>query len=64
MENNAELLRRARRKRQLRRQADNEQARPEPVESHAPAHVSRHASYTALMRSHDRMRSRHTGGQS
>ena len=63
MENNAELLRRARRMRQLRRQPGTEKPRQVADENHAPVHVSHHASYTALMRSHDRMRSRHMGGQ-
>lgn len=63
MGNNAELLQRAKRMRQLHRQSGMEKPQQAMKENHAPAHVSNHASYTALMRSHDRMRSRHMSGQ-
>jgi len=64
MERNGELLLRARRMRQLRRQSGGQAQQRGEGEARPPAHVSHHASYTALMRSHDRVRSRHTGGQS
>ena len=64
MENPASLLRRAREQKRFRGAAAPPEApvqRQKPPE--APAHQSSHASYTALMRSHDRMRTRHIAGQ-
>lgn len=65
MENPGSLLQRARNNRRFRAVSNSFQMRePEkkaPVSE--PVHRSSHASYTALMRSHDRMRTRHIGGQ-
>lgn len=64
MENPAAILRRAGEQRRFRGLAAPPQP-PVPAEKPpaAPAHRSSHASYTALMRSHDRMRTRHIAGQ-
>lgn len=58
MENPASLLRRAAQFRQHRfaRQKSEEPRQSIPV---PPRHTSSHASYTALMRSHDRISTRH-----
>ena len=59
MENPGELIRRAGNKRKL---APPRERMPEPPAQRVeprPAPVSRHSSYTALMRSHDRMSTRH-----
>lgn len=61
MENPGDLLRRAQRSRRFRI-ASKPSVEQEKTEA-APVHRSSHASYTALMRSHDRMRTRHITGQ-
>ena len=62
MENPAGILRRAKEQKRFRGM-QGAPAQPQK-QSAAPVHQSSHASYTALMRSHDRMRTRHIAGQS
>ena len=65
MENSGRLLQRARSEKHLRSSfkpmeiQKNGESEP-PVQ---PIQRTSHASYTALMRSHDRMRTRHIAGQ-
>ena len=62
MENPAKLLRRAQQNRRapaIRPAAAREEVQTPP----SPPHQSSHASYSALMRSHDRVHTRHIGGQ-
>lgn len=65
MENPGTLLQRARLNRRFRMMScppdvrDHMENKPAPE----PVHRSSHASYSALMRSHDRMRTRHINGQ-
>lgn len=54
-----ELLRRARESAKLRRTP----AAPQPQEDDAPSFVPRHAVYSALMRSHDRINTQHIAGK-
>lgn len=63
MENPGTLIRRARLSRGLRPRAivDREQENPKP--SAVPRYATGHASYTALMRSHDRVHTRHITGK-
>ena len=61
MENIGDMLARARQNRKRR----GVQPPPEKAETqalHRPQHQSSHSSYTALMRSHDRMGTRHLKG--
>ena len=66
MENPGVLLNRAREFRHFRgiSEPPAQQHAEGDVQRPAPVHQSSHASYTALMRSHDRMRTRHIAGQS
>lgn len=71
MENPGEIMRRALERRRAARPTPAlrpDRAEPaEPQQQAQPAeprHRSSHASYTALMRSHDRMRTRHISKQS
>ena len=61
MENPGELLRRARNR--VRRKAVPERREAAESVQSAPQFVSRHASYSALMRSHDRVHTRHLQGK-
>lgn len=61
MENPSALLRRAHISRGGRKEPNVQTARPMEENRHTPAHISHHANYTALMRSHDRVRTRHIG---
>lgn len=54
-----ELLRRARESARLRRTPPA----PSPQENDAPSFVPRHAVYSALMRSHDRVNTQHIAGK-
>ena len=56
-----ELLRRAA---ENRRRQPERPAREEPLLPHRETVQSHHANYTALMHSHDRVRTRHLPGQS
>ena len=58
MEKPADLIRRAAMKRRLMHRRE-QQDEPQPLQDAPPQPISRHASYTALMRSHDRMGTRH-----
>lgn len=65
MENPGTLLYRARLSRRFRiaeKPAEKQVSSGETLPAEPP-HRSSHASYTALMRSHDRMRTRHIAGQ-
>ena len=67
MDRPGELIRRAssregRIPRQTHRQRDESMCREEELPP-APRPVSRHSSYTALMRSHDRVHTRHIDGR-
>lgn len=66
MENPGTLLRRAQLSRRFRiaNKPSTEQEKTEKTQMSEPVHRSNHAGYTALMRSHDRMRTRHISGQS
>lgn len=66
MDNPGKILNRARLSRRFRMaaQAPVEQAKGERGTEVQPVHYSSHANYSALMRSHDRMRTRHIAGQS
>lgn len=63
MENPGKILQRARFGRHLRSMPSLPKTQEERAETTEPMHHSSHASYTALMRSHDRMRTRHINGQ-
>jgi len=65
MENPGSLLRRARNSRHFKAVPNPPEMQESEVKTPIaqPVHRSSHASYTALMRSHDRMRTRHIGGQ-
>lgn len=65
MENPGALLRRAEQNRRLKAVLPRPEMPAQEAERMAPAprHVSSHASYTALMRSHDRMHTRHIAGR-
>lgn len=66
MENPESLLRRAREAMCFRGICESTERAPvqREVRSTTPVHQSSHASYTALMRSHDRMGTRHIAGKS
>lgn len=63
MENPANLVRRAALFKQ-KKKLHPEPAQPEPLQPSLPRHTSSHASYTALMRSHDRVSTRHIAPRS
>ena len=65
MSNPAELMRRAAQTRQRAAVRQPEAAkRPEPAAEPQPRPQARHANYSALMRSHDRVRTCHLSGKS
>ena len=62
MENPGSLIHRARQKIRIKPAPQPTSLQPEPqpeASQEAPQFVSRHASYSALMRSHDRISTRH-----
>lgn len=60
MENPGELIRRAREKRKyIHREAERESPPEEEKLPPMPPPLFRHSNYTALMRSHDRVHTRH-----
>ncbi|MBP3410152.1 MAG: hypothetical protein J6M10_04055 [Clostridia bacterium] len=65
MENPGKILVRAQLSRRFRTtfKASPEQVAAERMPAAEPVHRSSHAGYSALMRSHDRMRTRHISGQ-
>ena len=65
MENPGQLIRRAMLNRGMKGKQSSENAQPvTPDRPPQPQHKSSHSSYSALMRSHDRVRTRHLYGQS
>lgn len=59
MERPGEMLRRAGERRRLEAPRRAQECREEPLREPAAAPLSRHGSYSALMRSHDRVATRH-----
>ena len=59
MEGPGELIRRARERKEAKRMPEQQPRMPEPPQ--LPPFVPRHSSYSALMRSHDRVNTRHLG---